>query len=181
MKTIGFTKSKSLHFYLESKNTVPVEKKKEAAKFKEYEPGFLHIDVTYLAKLNGTKYYLFVSKDRATRIIFYYVYENKTANSSIDFIKKCKEFFPMRITHMLTDNGLEFTDRFVAKGKKVSGNNKFDKWCAKEYIDHRLITPRKPKTNEMVERVNGTIKNATIKTTTYSNVEKMSKHHLMLS
>ena len=28
----------------------------------------------------------------------------------------------------------------------------------------------------MVERVNGTIKNATIKTTTYSNVEEMSKH-----
>ena len=103
-------------------NTVPVEKKKEAAKFKEYEPGFLHVDVTYLPKLNGTKYYLFVAIDRATRLIFYYVYENKSADNSIDFIKKCKEFFPMNITHMLTDNGLEFTDRFVAKGKKVSGN-----------------------------------------------------------
>ena len=117
-------------------NTVPVEKKKEAAKFKEYEPGFLHVDVTYLPKLNGTKYYLFVAIDRATRLIFYYVYENKSADNSIDFIKKCKEFFPMNITHMLTDNGLEFTDRFVAKGKKVSGNHKFDKWCAKEDIDH---------------------------------------------
>ncbi|MFT5951075.1 MAG: transposase-like protein, partial [Francisella sp.] len=84
-------------------NTVPVEKKKEAAKFKEYEPGFLHVDVTYLPKLNGTKYYLFVAIDRATRLMFYYVYENKTADSSIDFIKKCKEFFPMKITHMLTD------------------------------------------------------------------------------
>ena len=42
-------------------NTVPVEKKKEAAKFKEYEPGFLHVDVTYLPKLDGTKYYLFVA------------------------------------------------------------------------------------------------------------------------
>ena len=76
-------------------NTVPVEKKKEAAKFKEYEPGFLHVDVTYLPKLNGTKYYLFVAIDRATRLIFYYVYENKSADNSIDFIKKCKEFFPM--------------------------------------------------------------------------------------
>ncbi len=61
---------------------------------------------------------LFVAIDRATRLMFYYVYENKTADSSIDFIKKCKEFFPMKITHMLTDNGLEFTDRFVAKGKR---------------------------------------------------------------
>ena len=68
---------------------------------------------------------------------------------------------------MLTDNGLEFTDRFVAKGKKVSGNHKFDKWCAKEDIDHRLTAPRTPKTNGMVERVNGTIKNATVKCTTF--------------
>ena len=157
-------------------NTVPVEKKKEAAKFKEYEPGFLHVDVTYLPKLNGTKYYLFVAIDRATRLIFYYVYENKSADNSIDFIKKCKEFFPMNITHMLTDNGLEFTDRFVAKGKKVSGNHKFDKWCAKEDIDHRLTAPRTPKTNGMVERVNGTIKNATVKCTTYSCLEEMTKN-----
>jgi len=77
---------------------------------------------------------------------------------------------------MLTDNGLEFTDRFVAKGKKVSGNHKFDKWCAKEDIDHRLTAPRTPKTNGMVERVNGTIKNATVKCTTYSCLEKMTKN-----
>ena len=48
-------------------NTIPIEKKKEASKFKEYEPGFLHVDVTYLPKLDGTKYYLFVAIDRATR------------------------------------------------------------------------------------------------------------------
>jgi transposase InsO family protein len=157
-------------------NTVPVEKKKEASKFKEYEPGFLHVDVTYLPKLDGTKYYLFVAIDRATRLIFYYIYENKSADNAVDFIKKCKSFFPVKITHMLTDNGLEFTDRFVAKGKKVSGNHKFDKWCAKEEIDHRLTAPRTPKTNGMVERVNGTIKNATVKSTTYSNLEEMTKH-----
>jgi len=157
-------------------NKVPDEKKKEAAKFKEYEPGFLHVDVTYLPKLSGTKYYLFVAIDRATRVIFYDVYKNKSADNSIDFINKCKDFFPMKITHMLTDNGLEFTDRFVAKGKKVSGNHKFDKWCNKEDIDHRLTAPRTPKTNGMVERVNGTIKKATVKSTTYSNVEEMTRH-----
>ena len=69
-----------------------------------------------------------------------------------------------------------FTDRFVVKGKKVSGNHKFDKWCAKEDIDHRLTAPRTPKTNGMVERVNGTIKNATVKCTTYSCLEKMTKN-----
>jgi transposase InsO family protein len=39
-----------------------------------------------------------------------------------------------------------------------------------------LTAPRTPKTNGMVERVNGTIKNATVKCTTYSNPEEMAKH-----
>ena len=41
-------------------NTVPQEKKAKAKLFKEYEPGYLHIDVTYLPKLEGKKHYLFV-------------------------------------------------------------------------------------------------------------------------
>ncbi|KAF3981904.1 MAG: hypothetical protein HFP78_04615 [Methylococcales symbiont of Hymedesmia sp. n. MRB-2018] len=39
-------------------NRVPEEKKEQAKKFKEYEPGYLHIDVTYLPKLGGIKYWL---------------------------------------------------------------------------------------------------------------------------
>jgi hypothetical protein len=30
-------------------NRVPEEKKEQAKKFKEYEPGYLHVDVTYLS------------------------------------------------------------------------------------------------------------------------------------
>jgi len=36
-------------------NRVPQEQKEHAKKFKEYKPGFLHIDVTYLPKLDGVK------------------------------------------------------------------------------------------------------------------------------
>jgi len=41
--------------------------------------------------------------------------------------------------------------------------------CINDHIDHRLTAPATPKTNGMVERVNGTIKNATIKVLTYKN------------
>jgi hypothetical protein len=34
-------------------NRVPQEKKHQASTFKEYEPGYLHIDVTYLPKLDN--------------------------------------------------------------------------------------------------------------------------------
>ncbi len=152
-------------------NKVPQEKKQQAKKFKEYEPGFLHIDVTYLPKLEGKKHYLFVAIDRATRVIYFRVYDRKTASNAEDFLDKCKSFFPFYISHILTDNGLEFTDKFVGKNKEVTGNHKFDKACAKANIEHRLTKPASP--HGMVERANSTIKNATIKAQTYASFDEM--------
>ena len=153
---------------------IPEEKKAEAKKFKEYAPGYLHIDVTYMPKLEGTKYYLFVAIDRATRVMYYKVYENKTATNAVLFLEECKAFFPFYITHILTDNGLEFTDKYIGKTKEVSGNHDFDKACTEENIDHRLTAPHTPKTNGMVERANGTIKNSTIKVETYQNLQELT-------
>lgn len=154
---------------------VPQQQKDKAKKFKEYEPGYLHIDVTYLPKLDGCKYYLFVAIDRATRLLYYKIYKNKTAKNAEEFLKECKEYFPFYITHILTDNGLEFTDKFSRGKTEASGNHKFDKECAKDNIEHRLTEPATPKTNGMVERVNGVIKDSTIKATEYKNIEELRK------
>jgi len=156
-------------------NKVPQEVKEKAKKFKEYEPGFIHIDVTYLPKFESQKYYLFVAIDRATRLLYYKVYENKTADNAVEFLKECKEYFPFYISHILTDNGLEFTDKW-ARGKGfVSGNHKFDVECSIDEIEHRLTAPYTPKTNGMVERVNGTIKNTTIKAQEYKDIDEVKK------
>lgn len=151
----------------------PKEQKEKAKKFKEYKPGFLHIDVTYLPKLDGVKYYLFVAIDRATRALYYKVYENKTSENATTFLQECKAYFPFYITHILTDNGLEFTDKFARGKNSVSGNHKFDIECKKDDIEHRLTAPATPKTNGMVERANGTIKNSTIKAQEYKNIEEL--------
>jgi transposase-like protein len=156
-------------------NKVPEEQKAKAKKFKEYEPGYLHIDVTYLPKFDKQKYYLFVAIDRATRLLYYKVYENKSSDNAVSFLKECKEFFPFYLTHILTDNGLEFTDKW-ARGKGfVSGNHKFDVECKADTIEHRLTAQYTPQTNGMAERVNGTIKNATIKAQDYKNIEDVKK------
>ncbi len=156
-------------------NKVPQERKQQASIFKEYEPGYLHIDVTYLPKLAGKRQYLFVAIDRATRMLYFEIYNNKTAANAVDFLNQCKGFYPFTISHILTDNGLEFTDRFVTKDKQVSGKHKFDKLCSLSEIEHRLTKPATPKTNGMVERVNGTIKNATVKAMTYQNIDEMKQ------
>jgi transposase-like protein len=156
-------------------NKVPQKEREKAKKFKEYEPGFLHIDVTYLPKFEGKKYYLFVAIDRATRAMYFEVYDAKTSENAEEFMNKCLSFFPFGITHVLTDNGLEFTNRLIKskKGNLCQKPSKLDEVCKENNIDHRLTKPSTPKTNGMVERVNGTIKRATILKDHYGNKQQM--------
>ena len=83
--------------------------------------------------------------------------------------------FSFNITHILTDNGLEFTNRLL---KSKTGNScqklsKMDIKCIKNNIQHRLTAPFTPKINAMVERANGTIKNNTILKTQYQSQQEM--------
>jgi transposase-like protein len=164
-------------FIHEKINKVPEKEKDKAKKFKEYEPGYLHIDVTYLPKFDGVKYYLFVAIDRATRTMYYKVYDAKTSENAEDFMLKCLDFFPFGISHVLTDNGLEFTNKLIKSktGHYCQKKSKLDVVCELNNIQHRLTKPATPKTNGMVERANGNIKNNTIKRTEYNNKDEMQK------
>jgi len=157
-------------------NQVPQDKKDKAKKFKEYQPGYLHIDVTYLPKFEGKSNYLFVAIDRCTRVMFYWVYQQKTAENTEDFIDRCLAFFPFYITHILTDNGLEFTNRLLVSktGNKCTKPSKMDVKCEENSIIHRLTAPFTPKTNGMVERLNGVIKTNTILKNQYANSVEMN-------
>jgi len=82
----------------------------------------------------------------------------KSAPSVTAFLGCLIDPAPFTITKLLTDNGKEFTDRFCATGKRQStGSHAFDHVCADNHIEHRLIKPRTPQTNGMIERFNGHI------------------------
>ncbi len=129
--------------------------------FKDYEPGFLHIDIKYLPQVpdESARRYMFVAIDRATRWVFIEIYTDQSESSSVDFLTKVQQACPVGIVKLLTDNGSQFTDRFTAKGnnKKPSGHHLFDRLCKQFDIEHRLMPPRHPQTNGMVERFNGRI------------------------
>ncbi len=144
--------------------------------FKDYEPGYLHIDIKYLPRMpdEAARRYLFVAIDRATRWVFLAIYPNMTEDSSVDFLNRVHAAAPMKIVKLLTDNGTQFTDRFTSKNKQPTGQHSFDQACEELGIEHRLSPPRHPQTNGMVERFNGRISEI-LKQTRFNSAEELEK------
>lgn len=119
------------------------------------------------------KRYLLVAIDRATRWVYFEIINDKKAETAAAFLKRVNEKCPVIIKTILTDNGKEFTDRFIANGEREpTGNHVFDKACQALTVEHRLIPPKHPQTNGMVERFNGRISHI-VKSTYFSTLEEM--------
>jgi transposase InsO family protein len=145
--------------------------------FKDYEPGYIHIDIKYLPKMPNEKehQYLYVAIDRASRMVCLAIYPDKTAASTADFLGKVEQRFPIKVQYVLTDNGKEFTDRFTRKGERdPTGQHKFDKACKAIKAEHRLTKPRTPQTNGMVERFNGRISDL-LQTTRFASSNELAE------
>jgi transposase InsO family protein len=135
--------------------------KRGEGRFRDYDLGFIHIDVKHLPKLqtaNGErrKRYLYVAIDRRSRSVHLAVKDDETERSAIAFLREAAAAFPFRLTHVLTDNGSCFTPRFA-------------KACAELGAEYRHTRPRSPQTNGMVERLNGRVSSEVLGITIWSH------------
>jgi transposase InsO family protein len=90
--------------------------------------------------------------------VFVQVKPTKTVRCAAAFLKALHTACPIHIRRVLTDNGKEFTDRFVTAGERApTGQHVFDHLSEALGIEHRLTRPRRPQTNGRVERFNGRI------------------------
>ncbi len=158
------------------------KKRKEANKringiFKKYDPWYIHIDITYWPYLDWKKWYLHVAIDRATRLMYFELHDNKRAETAAKFLEKVISFFPFEITKVLTDNWKEYTLKNHLW--KIDLKGAFDLICEEYNVEHRTTNPYTPQTNWMAEKVNDTIKSNTLKKEIYKDVNEM-KTSLML-
>jgi transposase InsO family protein len=133
-----------------SRRPAPAAPERAASKFKEYEVGFVHMDVKHLPKLRTTdgelrKRFLFVAIDRRSRLVHLAVKDEETEAAARAFLGEALAAFPFRVTHLLTDRGSCFT----AEG--------FEKACRRLGVEHRKTRPYTPRTNGMAERFNGRV------------------------
>jgi transposase InsO family protein len=75
--------------------------------------------------------------------------------AAAQFLRDLIKALPYKIHTILTDNGVQFTNR---KCDFHAGEHIFDRVCGDNGIEHRLTKVNHPWTNGQVERMNRTIK-----------------------
>jgi transposase InsO family protein len=80
---------------------------------------------------------------------------------------------PYKIHTVLTDNGIQFTNQ---QRHKYAFLHLFDRICQQHSIEHRLTKPNHPWTNGQVERMNRTLKDATVNRYYYDNHQQLREH-----
>ncbi len=140
----------------------PTSKKKSVYKPKKYNtPTMLGIkwqlDVKEIPKncYKGDKhkgdFFQYTAIDEASRERFIHPYLEKTAKSSVDFIKRAIRYFKYKPQIVQTDNGAEFVQTNPSEEKIHS----FDEFCIEHNIEHKTIRPRTPRHNGKAERSHG--------------------------
>ncbi len=101
---------------------LPKEKVSRANKkpFKSYPIGDLHVDITELRTEEG-KQYLFVAIDRMSKYIYIELCQRMTQDNAVLFLQNLQKDCVFKITHVLPDNGAQFTDNPLAKHLRPKG------------------------------------------------------------
>ncbi|WP_419952120.1 IS481 family transposase [Methylobacterium sp.] len=145
--------------------------------FKAYPIGFFHIDIGEVRTGEG-KLYLWVAIDRTSKYAFAQLHERADRPVACSFLEALIAACPYRLHTILTDNGIQFAE--LPKNRRgptaLYRINRFDQICRAHDIEHRLTKPNHPWTNVQVERMNRTLKEATVKRYHYDSHDQLRDH-----
>jgi transposase InsO family protein len=160
--------------------------KPKRSRFKPYPIGYFHLDIAEVHTEEG-RLYLFVAIDRTSKFAFVELHEKATRRVAGNFLRALAAAVPYKVHTVLTDNGTHFTDptgdgwtpediEAMRAEKVLFRCHAFEAACADLDIEHRLTKPRHPWTNGQVERMNRTIKEATVRRFHYGSHNELRTH-----
>ena len=120
---------------------------------------------------NGKHLYQWTAIDECTRYRFVYGFEEHTPENSVKFLKMLVKVFPFQIGTIQTDNGTEFTYKYISETEECP----FDTELRKLDIEHKLIPPRTPWHNGKVERSHRNDQRYFYDWETFRSVEELNK------
>ena len=141
--------------------------------FKRYPIGYFHIDIAEVRTEEG-KLHLFVAIDRTSKFAFAQLHEKANRHTATAFLKALIAVVPYKIHTILTDNGIQFCD--LPKNRSGPTARWQTHMCRAHGIEHRLTKPNHPWTNGQVERMNRTLKEATVRRYHYDRHHQLRQH-----
>lgn len=149
--------------------------KPKRQKFKRYPIGYFHVDIAKV-RTDECKLYLFVAIDRTSKFAVTRLVDKANRKTAWEFLETLLDAVPYRIHTILTDNGIQFAEQPRNRNTIYSRPMRFDMICTANGIEHRLTKPNHPWTNGQVERMNRTIKEATVKRYHYDSHDQLRVH-----
>ena len=145
--------------------------------FKSYPIGYFHIDIAEVRTEEG-KLHLFVAVDRTSKIAFAQLHKTANVKTASGFLEALIEAIPYQINTVLTDNGVQFCDMPQHRLGPTARYrlHMFNRICREHGIEHRLTKPKHPWTNGQVERMNRTLKEATVRRYHYDTNRQLEEH-----
>jgi transposase InsO family protein len=144
----------------------------EKKRFKSYPIGFFRIDSCGIRCEEG-KLFLFLAIDRTSKFAYAELHNQATRLIAAQVLAKRIEAVPYRIHTVLTGNGIQFTHK---PGTSTYSMHSFDRIGRTHDIEHRLTQPNHPWTKGQVERMNRTIKEATVRAFHYPSAHALKQH-----
>jgi transposase InsO family protein len=146
-------------------------------KFKPYPIGYFHIDIAEVRTEEG-KLYLFVAVDRTSKFAFVELHQKADRPTAVRFLEALIAAVPYRLHTVLTDNAIQFADLPKNRDGWTARYrvHRFDQICRANGIEHRMTKPHHPWTNGQVERMNRTLKEATVKRYHYETHDQLRRH-----